>query len=60
MESKAYSSSKGAMNKVLHDCIPKITMPFLDDIPIKGCAKEEKNETMDRNRCRKLMKRPHN
>ena len=25
-----------AMNKVLKDCIPNITMPFLDDIPIKG------------------------
>ena len=23
-----------AMNKVLRDCIPDITMPFLDDIPI--------------------------
>ena len=26
-----------AMNRVLRDCIPDITMPFLDDIPIKGC-----------------------
>ena len=25
-----------AMNKVLRDCIPKIKMPFLNDIPIKG------------------------
>ena len=25
-----------AMNKVLKNCIPDITMPFLDDIPIKG------------------------
>ena len=24
------------MNKVLRDCISDITMPFLDDIPIKG------------------------
>ena len=31
-----------AMNKVLQDCIPEITMLFLDDIPMKGCA-----ETMD-------------
>ena len=25
------------MNKLLRDCIPEITMPFLNDIPIKGC-----------------------
>ena len=34
------------MKKVLRDCIPYITMPFLDDIPIKGCPVEEKNETI--------------
>ena len=34
-----------AMNKVLRECIPDITMPFLDDIPIKGCPVEEKDET---------------
>ena len=26
-----------AMNKVLRDFIPHITMPSLDDLPIKGC-----------------------
>ena len=31
-----------AMNKVLHDCIPEITMPFLEDIQMKGCAIERK------------------
>ena len=36
-----------AMNKVVRDYIPKITTPFLDDIPMKGCAVEEKYETMD-------------
>ena len=44
-----------AMNKVLRDCIPEITMPFLDDIPMKGCAVEEKDETMDDRGCRKFM-----
>jgi hypothetical protein len=29
-----------AMNKVLRDCIPDITMPFLDGIPINGCTVE--------------------
>ena len=33
-----------AMNKVLRDCIPEITMSFLDDIPIKGSLEEEKDE----------------
>ena len=44
-----------AMNKVLRDCIPEITMPFLDDIPMKGCAVEEKNETMDDRGCQKFV-----
>ena len=44
-----------AMNKVLRDCIPEITMPFLDDIPMKGCAVEEKDETMDDWGCRKFV-----
>ena len=34
------------MNKVLRDCIPDITMSFLDDIPIKGCSVEDKDETI--------------
>ena len=41
-----------AMNKVLRDCIPDITMPFLDDIPIKGCPVDEKDETIV---CRKFV-----
>ena len=44
-----------AMNKVLRDCIPDITMPFLDDIPIKGCTVEEKDETIGRDGCRKFV-----
>ena len=44
-----------AMNKVLRDCILEITMPFLDDIPMKGCAMEEKDETMDDRGCRKFV-----
>ena len=43
------------MNKVLRDCIPEITMSFLDDIPMKGCAVEEKDETMDDRGCRKFV-----
>ncbi|KAL2622834.1 hypothetical protein R1flu_003039 [Riccia fluitans] len=38
---------QNVMNKVLRDFIPEKTMPFLDDIPIKGCAVEEKDESLD-------------
>jgi hypothetical protein len=44
-----------AMNKVLRDCIPEITMSFLDDIPIKGCAIDEKDEPTDAQGCRKFV-----
>ena len=44
-----------AMNKVLHEYIPKVTMPFLDDIPIKGCLEREKDETIVGNGCRKFV-----
>ena len=33
-------------NKVLRDCIPDITMSFLDDIPIKGCPEDTKDESI--------------
>ena len=44
-----------AMNKVLRDCIPDITMPFLDDIPIKGFPVEEKDETIGPDGCRNFV-----
>ena len=44
-----------AMNKVLRDCIPDITMPFLDDIPIKGCPESEKDESLDQDGCRRFV-----
>jgi hypothetical protein len=44
-----------AMNKVLRDCIPDITMPFLDDIPIKGCPVAEKDKTIGPDGCRKFV-----
>jgi len=28
---------QNAMNQVLRDFMPKKTIPFVDDIPIKGC-----------------------
>ena len=44
-----------AMNKMLRDCILDITMPFLDNIPIKGCPVEEKDETIGPDGCRKFV-----
>ncbi|KAL3691330.1 hypothetical protein R1sor_004981 [Riccia sorocarpa] len=43
------------MNKVLRDLIPEKTMPFLDDVPIKGCREDEKDETLDSRGCRRYI-----
>ena len=43
------------MNKVLRDFIPQVTMPFLDDVPIKGCKEEAKDEILDSRGCRKFV-----
>ncbi|KAL3686420.1 hypothetical protein R1sor_008994 [Riccia sorocarpa] len=45
---------QNAMHKVLREFVPEITIPFLDDIPMKGCATEEKDETVDATGCRKF------
>jgi hypothetical protein len=44
------------MNKVLKDCILEVTMPFLDDIMMKGCLDEEKDESKDNDVCRKTRR----
>ena len=44
-----------AMNKVLRDCILDITMPFLDDIPIKGYPVEEKDELVGPDGCQRFV-----
>jgi hypothetical protein len=44
-----------AMNKVLRDCIPDITMLFLDDILIKGCPVNEKDKTVRPDGCQKFV-----
>ena len=43
------------MNKVLHDFIPHITMPFIDDLPIKGCKIEAKDEAINWRGCRHFV-----
>ena len=44
-----------AMNRVLRDCIPDITMPFLDDIPIKGCPEDTKDDLIGADGCRRFV-----
>ena len=44
-----------AMNKVLRDYIPDITMPFLDDILIKGCPVEDKDESVGLDGCQRFV-----
>ena len=39
------------MNKVLRDCIPDITMLFLDDISIKRCLEEVKDKSVEGDGC---------
>jgi hypothetical protein len=44
-----------AMNKVLRDCTPNITIPFLDDIPIKGFSVKERDDTIGPAGCRTFV-----
>ena len=44
-----------AMKKVLRDCIPDITMPFLYEIQINGFLVEEKDESKDQDGCRRFF-----
>src|SRR5450759_5211374 len=37
---------QNAMNTIFEPFIPEKTRPFLDDMPIKGCLEEFKNETL--------------
>ena len=41
------STHDEAMNKVLRNYILDVTMQFLDDIPIKGCPKNVKEELVE-------------
>ena len=46
---------QSAMNQILKDFVPDKTIPFVDDIPIKGC-KEAKDLTLDVEGCRMFVK----
>ena len=46
---------QSAMNRILQSFIPEKTCPFLDDIPIKGCAIGGKDETLMEGGIRKFI-----
>ena len=47
---------QSAMNQILKDFVPDKTIPFVDDIPIKGCKEEAKDLTLDANGCRMFVR----
>lgn len=47
---------QSAMNQILREFVPEKTIPFVDDIPIKGCKEEVKDLTEDADGCRKFVK----
>ncbi|KAL3698023.1 hypothetical protein R1sor_012099 [Riccia sorocarpa] len=46
---------QNAMHKVLRDFVPEVTIPFVDDIPIKGCVIEEKDSSITVEGCRRFV-----
>jgi hypothetical protein len=51
----SFAHLMNTMNKVLRDFIPEKIMSFLDNVPIKGCIEEEKDETLDSKGCWKFV-----
>ena len=47
---------QSAMNQILRDFVPEKTIPFMDDIPIKGCKERAKDLAMDDGGCRIFVK----
>ena len=47
---------QSAMNQILKDFVPDKTIPFVDDIPIKGCKEEAKDLTLDADGCRMFVR----
>jgi hypothetical protein len=43
---------QNAMNQILREFVPEKTIPFVDDIPIKGCKEDDKNLSVQDNGCR--------
>ena len=47
---------QSAMNQILKDFVPDKTIPFVDDIPIKGCKEEAKDLTLDVDGCKMFVR----
>jgi Integrase zinc binding domain/RNase H-like domain found in reverse transcriptase/Reverse transcriptase (RNA-dependent DNA polymerase) len=47
---------QNAMNQILRDFVPEKTIPFVDDIPIKGCKEGIGDLTVDDDGCRVFVK----
>ena len=47
---------QSAMNQILKDFVHDKTIPFVDDIPIKGCKEEAKDLTLDADGCRMFVR----
>lgn len=47
---------QSAMNQILKEFTLEKTIPFVDDIPIKGCKNEEKDTTIDKSGCQTFVK----
>lgn len=46
---------QNAMNQILREFVPEKTIPFVDDIPMKGCKEEMKDSTLDESGCRRFV-----
>ena len=47
---------QSAMNRIMRKFVPEKTIPFVDDIPIKGCKEEIKDSTLDVDGYRRFVK----
>ena len=46
---------QNTMNQILKDFVPKKTILFVDDIPIKGCEEKKRDSTIQDNGCRAFV-----
>lgn len=46
---------QNAMNQILKDFVPEKTIPFVDDIPIKGCEEGKRDSTIQDDGCRSFV-----
>ena len=46
---------QNVMNQILKDFVPEKTIPFVDDIPIKGCKEAKRDSNVQDNGCRAFV-----